>query len=311
MNNFEKIQSLLNEKANYKARLKLLSVDGNVEVKTVNNEKYIYLRKREAGRNTSTYIDKYSDELFQLLYREAQEARTLKKNIRKIEKELAILGHTENNHSAEVILNIDFARANIKTLIYDQAVLEGISTTFPQTETILENGKINGVTASDVQKILNLKHAWEFVLDKDVLMSPSNFYVLSYIAKLVNEGFYENGGTPRGVPVRIGGSSYVPQLPLESDVKEKIKTIIEQNKKAIDIAIDLCLYCMKAQIFIDGNKRASIIFTNHYLISKGEGLLVVPESHVKEFKKLLVNYYEDKDELMIREFMINNCWRTY
>ncbi|MCH3919928.1 MAG: hypothetical protein LKE39_05555 [Sphaerochaeta sp.] len=57
--------------------------------------------------------------------------------------------------------NLDFARANVKTLIYDQAVLEGVATTFPQTETILENGKVSGVTPTDVQKIINLKHAWD------------------------------------------------------------------------------------------------------------------------------------------------------
>ena len=45
----------------------------------------------------------------------------------------------------------------MKLSIYEQAVLEGVATSFPQTEDIIENGKVNGVTASDVQKILNLK----------------------------------------------------------------------------------------------------------------------------------------------------------
>lgn len=27
---------------------------------------------------------------------------------------------------------------------------------------------VSGITPTDVQKILNLKHAWEFILDKDV-----------------------------------------------------------------------------------------------------------------------------------------------
>ena len=95
--------------------------------------------------------------------------------------------------SNRVIQNIDFARANMKANIYDQAVLEGVGTTFPQTEEILDNGIVNGVKASDVQKILNLKHAWEFILDKDVIQSDSNFYMISHIAKLVNEGFYLDG----------------------------------------------------------------------------------------------------------------------
>lgn len=58
----------------------------------------------------------------------------------------------------------------MKMNIYDQAVLEGVATSFPQTEEIIDNGKVTGMTATDVQKILNLKHAWEFILDKDVVI---------------------------------------------------------------------------------------------------------------------------------------------
>lgn len=49
---------------------------------------------------------------------------------------------------------------------------------------------------------------------------------------------------------------------------------------------------MKTQVFKDGNKRASVIFANHYLIAKGNGCLIIPEKDVPEFKKLLVEYYE-------------------
>lgn len=56
------------------------------------------------------------------------------------------------NFSSDVINNIAFARANMKMNIYDQAVLEGVATSFPQTEEIMSTGKISGVTATDVQK---------------------------------------------------------------------------------------------------------------------------------------------------------------
>lgn len=92
------------------------------------------------------------------------------------------------------------------------------------------------------------------------------------------------------MPVTIGGSSYVPPLPNELDVKDRIREITEETDEAINIAIKLCLYCMKTQIFLDGNKRASVIFANHYLITHGDGFLVVPEKEVPEFKKLLVKY---------------------
>lgn len=311
MGNIEKIQNLLNQRADLQAKIKISAFDGSVEIKTLNGEKYIYVRKKEAGRNTSTYIDKYSEELYATAINQSQEIRSIKKQIRKIEKELAELGYQESDLTPRVQLNIDFARANVKSLIYDQAVLEGVSTTFPQTETILENGIVNGVKASDVQKILNLKHAWEFILDKDVVASPCKFFLLSHIARLVNEGFYNNGGTVRSVPVTIGGSSYIPPIPNEIDVKEYIKQIIHSGKNDIDIAIELTLYCMKTQIFIDGNKRASIIFANHYMIQHELGLLVVPENIVSEFKALLVAYYEERNEIEIKEFLKEKCWRKF
>lgn len=311
MENITEIQKLLNDKADLQAQINISAFDGSIEIKTVNEQKYIYVRKREAGKYKSTYIDKYSEELYALAINQAQQIREIKKRLRKIEKELANLGYTESELSPRVKLNIDFARANVKNLIYDQAVLEGVSTTFPQTETILENGEVNGVKATDVQKILNLKHAWEFIVDPDVVASPCNYYMVSHIARLVNEGFYKNGGSFRGVPVTIGGSSYVPPIPNELDVKERINEIINSSMEDIDIAIELTLYCMKTQIFIDGNKRASIIFANHFMIGKGIGLLVVPESIVPEFKTLLVAYYEGRNEDEIREFLKNKCWRKF
>ncbi len=307
--NYPQIQELLHQKADFQVRLKLIPYEGSPEIKEQGDGKYLYMRKRVGGRLTSQYVDVYSDELYQLLLRTAKEARELKKSIRRVEKELAQLGFVDNELSADVMLNIDFVRANMKSNIYDQAVLEGVATTFPQTEDIIDNGKVNGMTASDVQKILNLKHAWEFILDKDVISCGSGYHILCHIAGLVNEGFYMNGGRIRGVPVTIGGTSYIPPLPIEALVRERIEEILLKDKEAIDIAIELCLYCMKAQIFNDGNKRTAVIYANHYLISKAGGFIVIPENHVPEFKKLLVAYYEDRDQGSLTLFMKEKCWK--
>lgn len=310
-NNYPQIQELLHQRADFQARLNLLPYDGTPEIKDREGNKYLYIRKRVGSRLTSTYVGEYSDELYQLLLRNSREARELKKNIRHLDKELALLGYSDAELSERVMLNLDFARANLKSNIYDQAVLEGVATTFPQTEDIIDNGKVNGVSATDVQKILNLKHAWEFILDKDVISYPSDYSILCHIAKLVNEGFYENGGRIRGVPVTIGGTSYIPPLPIESVIKERLEALLEESLSADEKAINLCLYCMKAQIFNDGNKRASVIFANHYLISQGAGMLIIPEKEVPEFKRLLVAYYEDKDNGEIMEFMKSKCIKTF
>lgn len=306
---YMEIQELLQQRADLQARLKLLPYDGSPEIKERGSGKYLYVRKRVASRLTSTYVDVYSDDLYAALLRYAKEGRELKKELRRVEKRLAQLEYASEELSPQVLLNIDFARANMKANIYDQAVLEGVATSFPQTEDIIENGRVNGVSANDVQKILNLKHAWEFVMDQDVIATKTDYYILCHIAKLVNEGFYTEGGRIRGVPVTIGGTSYVPPLPVEFDVKERIAEIIAGGGEPVEVAIRLCLYCMKTQIFNDGNKRAAVVFANHYMIGQAAGLLVIPEKDVPEFKSLLVAYYEGRDADRIVEFMKEKCWR--
>ena len=308
---FDEIQMTLRERADINARLSLIPYEGTPEIKEVNGQKYLYTRKRVGSKVTSTYVGAYSDELYQLLLRNTREARELRRQLRKLDKQLAELGHQESELSPRVIQNLDFARANMKTNIYDQAVLEGVATSFPQTEEIIENGEVNGMTVPDIQKILNLKHAWEFILDQDVIQAKSDYYVLCHIARLVNEGFFADGGRVRGVPVTIGGSSYTPPLPIESVVKESIEDILKAEEEDIDKSIQLCLYTIKTQIFIDGNKRAAVIYANHYLIAHGQGFLVIPEARVSEFKKLLVEYYEGADPEKITAFLKTYCWKTF
>ena len=125
-------------------------------------------------------------------------------------------------------------------------------------------------------------------MDRDVIQSESNYHMLCHIAKLVNEGFFYDGGRIRDIPVQIGGTSYVPPLPIE-----------------------LYMHCMKNQVFKDGNKRTSVIFANHYLIAQGNGLLVIPEKEVPGFKKLLIEYYEGAPLEVIGTFLRNKCWRKF
>lgn len=309
-NEFSTIQELLKTKAELQARLNLLPYDGTPEVKVISNKKYLYIRKRDLDRVSSTYVGEYNNELYNLLVRNNVESKNIKKKIRNIEKELATLGYKDLDLDNRVVLNLDFARANMKQIIYDQAVLEGIGTTFPETEQILENGKVKKADVEDVMKIINLKHAWQFILDKDVAQAKSDYYLACYIAKLINEGLLAtiDGGRIRMVPVTIGGSSYIPPIPIENIVKEDINNILSSEKDDVDKAIELCLYVMKTQIFNDGNKRTAVVFANHYLISKGKGLLIIGYEKVPEFKKLLVEYYENKDLVSIKKFLKSCCY---
>lgn len=299
--------TLVQEKQLLEKQLKSLTY-GSVEVRKTNSNKYIYVHYREDGIALTKYVDEYSEELYNLILKNNIEAKELKKQIRVITKKLKELDYSETELSDKIKLNIDFAKRHLVDSIYKQAVLEGVATTFADTESIIEGGKVNNMTSEDILKVINLKHAWEFILNKNVIVSDSNFNLLCEINKLVEQGFYYNAGKIRSTPVSIGGTNWTPSLPIESMIKEELDKIYNSNLSIIDKSIELLLYTTKKQIFIDGNKRTAVIFVNHFLISKGKGIIVVPIELTEEYKKLLIDYYEGKSKKEIKDFLKEKCF---
>lgn len=307
MSEQEEILTLLKDKEICKRELSDL-VFGTIELRERENKKYIYVHFREDGLSLTKYVGEYTDELYNLILNNNKTARELKLRLRQVEKQLKKLNYIEKDLSEKVAMNIDFARRHMVDTVYNQAVLEGVATTYLDTETIIEGGKVSNMTPNDILKVVNLKHAWEFILNKNVIQSPTNFSLLCDINKLLEEGFYYNAGQIRSVPVSIGGTTWKPELPIESVVKEELEKILSANLELIDKAIELLLYVTKKQIFIDGNKRTSVIFANHFIISHGLGLLVIPENRVEEYKKLLIAYYEGEDTEEIKRFLKDKCY---
>ena len=301
------IMNLLKTKQLLENKLQSLAY-GSVEIREKDSNKYIYVHYREDGVALTKYVGEYSDELYSLVLNNSIMAKELKKQIREINKNLKALNYVEVEIPQKVEQNIDFAKRHLVDTIYNQAILEGVATTFADTESIIEGGKVNNMTADDMLKIINLKHAWEFILNKNVILSDTNFALLCEINKMIEEGFYYSAGTVRSVPVTIGGTNWKPDLPIESVIKEELEEILSNNIDDVNKTIEILLYIMKKQIFIDGNKRTAIIFCNHYLISKGKGIIVIPAELTEKFKDLLIPYYEGKDEINIKKFIKEKCY---
>lgn len=301
------IMNLLQSKQVFEHELQSLSY-GSVEIRENNSNKYIYVHYREDGVALTKYVGEYSDELYNLILNNSIKAKQLKRQIREITKKLKQFNYIEEELSEKVEQNIDFAKRHLVDTIYKQAILEGVTTTFADTESIIEGGKVNNMTSEDIIKIVNLKHAWEFILNKNVVLSDTNFALLCEINKMVEEGFYYTAGKVRNTPVTIGGTTWKPDLPIESVIREELEEILSKELNDIDKAIELLLYTMKKQVFIDGNKRTAVIYSNHYLISKGKGIIAIPAELTEEFKDLLIPYYEGRDEKEIKKFIKEQCY---
>ena len=282
------IMNLLQSKQVFEHELQSLSY-GSVEIRENNSNKYIYVHYREDGVALTKYVGEYSDELYNLILNNSIKAKQLKKQIKEITKKLKQFNYIEEELSEKVEQNIDFAKRHL-------------------VDTIYKGGKVNNMTSEDIIKIVNLKHAWEFILNKNVVLSDTNFALLCEINKMVEEGFYYTAGKVRNTPVTIGGTTWKPDLPIESVIREELEEILSKELNDIDKAIELLLYTMKKQVFIDGNKRTAVIYSNHYLISKGKGIIAIPAELTEEFKDLLIPYYEGSDEKEIKKFIKEQCY---
>lgn len=307
MNNNVEIMDTLHYKHSLEEQLNNM-ICGSIEIREKDEKKYIYVHYRELGRNVSKYVGEYSDDLYNLILNNNLKSKELKKEIKTLEKKLKELNYQESELSNEVKLNIDFAKRNLIDSIYNQAMLEGVVTTYADTESIIEGGKVNGMTSTDIMKVVNLKHAWEFVLNENVIMAEESFSFLSQINKLILEGFYYNAGKVRSTPAKIGGTTWIPSIPIESQVVEELNDILNSKLDDVSLAIELLLYVMKRQIFIDGNKRTAVIFANHHLISRGLGIISIPGDLVEDYRKLLIMYYEGKDTDNIKAFLKDKCY---
>lgn len=298
------IASLIHEQEVLKERINKL-VYGSVEIRESGEKKYLYVHLREEGISRTRYVGEYTLEAHNLILENNKLVAEYKKRLKKIKKELGAMQYQEKLLSDEVKLNVDLARRNLVDSIYKQAMLEGVATTYSDTETIVNGGRVSDMTSSDILKVVNLKRAWEFIMGEGVLSTSTNFAILCQVNGIVQEGFSYFAGKLRSVPVSIGGSTYIPPLPYEAQVRQDLASLLDKEE-SYEVAIELLLYVMKKQLFIDGNKRTAVIFANHYLISRGMGLIVIPAELVSEYKKLLIAYYENNDDT-IKEFLKAKC----
>lgn len=295
------ITSLLEEKAQITYKLEKM-IYGSVEIRTSGQKKYIYTHRREDGIPVTQYAGEYSNELYNLILENNQLARGLKKRLKELRKQLGNLDIIDKELPYMVELCRAYASKKLVDSIYRQAMLEGVATTYSDTETIVNGGAVSGMNVDDICKVVNLKHSWEFILNKGVIQYPSDFSILCQINKLVESGFSVTAGKLRSVSVSIGGSSYIPPFPYESQVKEQLEAVLS-IKDDVERAISALLFVMKKQLFLDGNKRTAVLFANHILISKGKGIIVIPAERVQEYKELLIQYYESDNDQRIREFL--------
>ena len=204
--------------------------------------------------------------------------------------------------------NVFVAKKYLKDSVYRSAFLEGMAVTFPQTEAILENAVVSNVSAKDVAKVIELRDAWGYVLAN--LDAPVDLKYLEDLHEIIarEDVPWDRLGRLRVENVRISGTNYMPELPQAEKVRSDIEEIMGSDEVTdTDRAITLLLYLMRAQLFLDGNKRVATMACNKVLVSTGRGIFSLPPERKEEFTRMLVKYYENGEMDELKQFIADYC----
>ncbi|TWO29145.1 Fic family protein [Campylobacter lanienae] len=196
--------------------------------------------------------------------------------------------------------NLFLAKRSVVDTIWKSARLEGINVTYPQTEVIYEGLGVSGMRLRDINIIVNLKHAWEFLIDN--YDYPINLEYIMKLNRIIGENnVIINAGNIRNIEVLMGGTKWKPEIPNKDDIELNLDRL-SKIKDDEERAMQTMLYLMRTQIFNDGNKRTAMLVANQILIQNGKGIFSIDDDNLDKFRELLVKFYETNDSKEICEF---------
>lgn len=200
-------------------------------------------------------------------------------------------------------MSISMGKRQLVDSIWKSAGIEGLGTTFPNIEKILENIPVQ-TKRDEVFFIVNMKRAWYFLFDN--ISNPNNISYLRELNKICMEELSYDAGNIRTAPVTIGGTSWIPELPQEDVIIDKLKEIEDMSNR-LEAALEMFCFVARTQMFLDGNKRVAQLMCNKIMMQADVGIFSVPYDQIDRFKELLVNYYETNDSNKIKTFFREKC----
>jgi len=197
--------------------------------------------------------------------------------------------------------NIFLAKKRWPDSIYCGMRMENRNVTFPQTLTILEGINVSEVTISDIQAILNMRDAWQLLIN-----TIDKRLDITYLCEIQAKVAYREAlvwGELRTGTIGISGVSYIPPVPESLVVEAELEELLEAQGSATQKALEVFCWTARRQLFWDGNKRTAMLAANKLLISSGAGVLFVTEQDILEFSVLLSAYYESGDPGALKDFL--------
>lgn len=188
--------------------------------------------------------------------------------------------------------NRRFAKKNLVRLVFTTSRFEGLNTTLPQTQTIIDGMSAAGVSIDDTNVIVQLKRGWQYVIRENRPLSlniEQNINLLVARYDSLDPGSFRTGN----VTVELGNSNgewQPPEINLDQE-RKFFDELMQKDTSITDKAMTLMYHNMRNQLFWDGNKRTATLAANKLMIDNGAGLISVPLNKWDKWNELISEFY--------------------
>ena len=184
---------------------------------------------------------------------------------------------------------------------YNALKLEGIDINKQEIHELLNNKNI--ISLSDIDKSISMNFINSLSYVNSILDKGFNKYSLFDYIKRINlyllSGLHSEAGNIRNSHIKVSGSKYIPDIPVEFEVREDIMKNIDN---ILEDPLELYCYIIRNQIFADGNKRTALLIVNLLLYMKDK-YFSINEENESEYRTELINMYETDKRNKFKEYM--------
>lgn len=184
---------------------------------------------------------------------------------------------------------------------YNALKLEGININRQETQSLLNNENI--ISLSDIDKSIAMNFINSLSYVNSIIDKGFNKYSLFDYIKRINlyllSVLHSEAGNVRNFNIKVSGSKFIPDIPVEFEVREDIMKNIDELVKD---PLELYCYITRNQIFADGNKRTALLIVNLLLYIQNK-YFSINEEYEEEYKLNLIEMYETNNRGRFKEYM--------
>jgi Fic family protein len=200
-------------------------------------------------------------------------------------------------------------RAQLPTVVWDAAALEGNTFTLPEVRTLLDGVTVAGKRVEEAQQILALSDAFneldtlvgsgQFRLDKQT--SDRLHELLARHEAIESGGFRGEGSAVGGGHVRLSNGTRVdgidhgPGGRLLIDRFDRLTEFVAHESDPRIAALAYFAAATRSQFYFDGNKRTARLMSAGHLMMNGFDAVSVPAARRLEFNHALDRLFSTDD----------------